>query len=69
MIWMVLMLTSSTILGSRRRRVERVFRDFAEEVESNHQEPKEGHQKVLLVPRRGYVGDVLMGLEDATWSP
>ena len=55
------------------RRISLVLRffagDFPQEVESYHQEPEEGHQEVLLVRRRRYVGDVVVGLEYAAHSP
>ena len=44
-------------------------RNLPQEVEPDHEQPKEGHQEVLLVRRRRYVGDVVVGLEDAAHSP
>ena len=43
--------------------------NLPQEVESDHEECEECHEEKLLVRRRRYVGDVVIGLEDAAHSP
>jgi hypothetical protein len=43
--------------------------NLPQKIDSGHEEPEEGHEEVLLVRRRRWVGDVIVGLEYAAHSP